>query len=120
MFVQARRWSPCRASGSSTARPNPEVRSISLSVCLLFRRTRSIEIRDGTQPGSKTHHRKSVLPMLSLRKSSAERLGRFLAVQSKLDLTYPAVGATAAVPPAGYDGTIIPRDLRTAEGVSAA
>lgn len=40
--------------------------------------------------------------MLSLRKPSAERLGEFLAVQSKLDLTYPAVGATAAVPPAGY------------------
>jgi uncharacterized protein (UPF0548 family) len=40
--------------------------------------------------------------MLSLRKPSAERLRDFLAVQSKLDLTYPAVGATAAVPPAGY------------------
>lgn len=40
--------------------------------------------------------------MLSLRKPSAERLSDFLAAQSKLDLTYPAVGATAAVPPAGY------------------
>jgi uncharacterized protein (UPF0548 family) len=40
--------------------------------------------------------------MLSLRKPSAEGLGEFLAVQSKLDRTYPAVGATAAVPPAGY------------------
>jgi uncharacterized protein (UPF0548 family) len=40
--------------------------------------------------------------MLSLRKPSAERLREFLAAQSKLDLTYPAVGATAAVPPAGY------------------
>src|SRR5262245_45597502 len=40
--------------------------------------------------------------MLSLRKPSAERLQDFLATQSKLDLTYPAVGATAAVPPAGY------------------
>ena len=40
--------------------------------------------------------------MLSLRKPSAERLREFLAAQSKLDFTYPAVGATAAVPPAGY------------------
>src|SRR5262249_61837163 len=40
--------------------------------------------------------------MLSLRKPSAERLREFLAAQSRLDLTYPAVGATAAVPPAGY------------------
>jgi uncharacterized protein (UPF0548 family) len=40
--------------------------------------------------------------MLSLRKPSAERLRDFLATQSKLDLTYPAVGATAVVPPAGY------------------
>src|SRR5437588_11490892 len=40
--------------------------------------------------------------MLSLRKLSAERLRGFLATQSKLDFTYSAVGATAAVPPAGY------------------
>jgi uncharacterized protein (UPF0548 family) len=40
--------------------------------------------------------------MLSLRKPSAERLREFLAAQSKLGLTYPEVGATAAVPPAGY------------------
>jgi uncharacterized protein (UPF0548 family) len=40
--------------------------------------------------------------MLSLRKPSAEKLRNFLASQSKLDLTYPAVGATAAVPPVGY------------------
>jgi uncharacterized protein (UPF0548 family) len=40
--------------------------------------------------------------MLSLRKPSAERLRGFLAAQSKLDFTYPEVGATAAVPPAGY------------------
>jgi uncharacterized protein (UPF0548 family) len=40
--------------------------------------------------------------MLSLQKPPAERLRRFLAAQSKLDLTYPAVGTTAAVPPAGY------------------
>jgi uncharacterized protein (UPF0548 family) len=40
--------------------------------------------------------------MLSLRKPSPERLRNFVATQSKLDLTYRAVGATAAVPPAGY------------------
>jgi uncharacterized protein (UPF0548 family) len=40
--------------------------------------------------------------MLSLRKPSAERLREFLAAQSKLDLTYSTVGATAAVAPAGY------------------
>jgi uncharacterized protein (UPF0548 family) len=40
--------------------------------------------------------------VLSLRKPSAEKLREFLAAQSKLDLTYPAVGATAAVPPTGY------------------
>jgi uncharacterized protein (UPF0548 family) len=40
--------------------------------------------------------------MLSLRKPSAQRLRDFLALQSRLDLTYPEVGATAAVPPAGY------------------
>jgi uncharacterized protein (UPF0548 family) len=40
--------------------------------------------------------------MLLLRKPSAERLREFLTVQWTLGLTYPAVGATAAVPPAGY------------------
>ena len=40
--------------------------------------------------------------MLSLRKPSAERLRDFLTAQSKLDFSYSAVGATAAVPPAGY------------------
>ena len=40
--------------------------------------------------------------MLSLRKPSANRLRDFLAMQSKLDLTYAAVGATAVIPPAGY------------------
>jgi uncharacterized protein (UPF0548 family) len=40
--------------------------------------------------------------MPSLRKPSAERLREFLTAQSRLDLTYPAVGATAAVPPAGH------------------
>jgi uncharacterized protein (UPF0548 family) len=40
--------------------------------------------------------------MLSLRKPSAERLRNFLATQSRLDFTYPAVGSTAAVPPPRY------------------
>src|SRR5215510_6001960 len=40
--------------------------------------------------------------MLALRKPSPEQLRDFLAAQSKLDFTYPAVGATATVPPAGY------------------
>ena len=40
--------------------------------------------------------------MPSPRKPSAQRLRDFLAAQAKLDLTYSAVGATAAVPPAGY------------------
>lgn len=40
--------------------------------------------------------------MRSLRKPSAERLRVFLAGQSKLDFTYPEVGATATGPPAGY------------------
>src|ERR1700694_4225480 len=40
--------------------------------------------------------------MLSLRKPAADMLQDFLAAQSKLGLTYSAVGATAAVPPAGY------------------
>jgi uncharacterized protein (UPF0548 family) len=40
--------------------------------------------------------------MPTLRKPSAERLRDFLGAQSKLDLTYSAVGATAAVPPGGY------------------
>jgi uncharacterized protein (UPF0548 family) len=40
--------------------------------------------------------------MLFLRRPTAEALRAFLTSQAKLDLTYPAVGATAAVPPAGY------------------
>jgi hypothetical protein len=39
--------------------------------------------------------------MLALREPTAERLRGFLAAQSKLDFTYPAVGTTAAVPPGG-------------------
>ena len=37
-----------------------------------------------------------------LQKPSAETIRAFLAIQAKLDFTYPAVGATAAVPPPGY------------------
>jgi uncharacterized protein (UPF0548 family) len=40
--------------------------------------------------------------MLTLRKPSTARLEDFLVAQSKLDVTYAAVGATAGVPPAGY------------------
>jgi uncharacterized protein (UPF0548 family) len=40
--------------------------------------------------------------MLSLRKPTAATIGKFLAVQAGLDLTYPAVGATASGPPPGY------------------
>lgn len=40
--------------------------------------------------------------MLSLQKPSPESIRRFLAEQAKLDFTYSAVGATAAIPPAGY------------------
>jgi len=40
--------------------------------------------------------------MLSLRRPSTETIRKFLAVQSKLGFTYTAIGATAAVPPAGY------------------
>lgn len=40
--------------------------------------------------------------MLSLRKPSPEAIRLFLADQAKLELTYSAIGATAATPPAGY------------------
>jgi uncharacterized protein (UPF0548 family) len=40
--------------------------------------------------------------MLSLRRPSTERIRNFLTGQSKLGLTYTAIGATATVPPAGY------------------
>ena len=40
--------------------------------------------------------------MLSLRKPGAESIRRFLTAQSKLELTYSDVGATAARPPAGF------------------
>ena len=42
------------------------------------------------------------MTMLLLRKPSPETIQDFLAAQAKLDLTYPTVGATAAVPPPGY------------------
>ena len=40
--------------------------------------------------------------MPSLRKPSPDEVRNFIAAQSKLDFTYPAVGATATAPPAGY------------------
>jgi hypothetical protein len=46
--------------------------------------------------------------MLLLRKPSVERLRDFLAAQSKLDLTFPAVGATAAVPPPASERSQLP------------
>lgn len=41
--------------------------------------------------------------MVFLRRPSTELILEFLAAQSKLDFTYPEVGATATVPPVGYD-----------------
>jgi uncharacterized protein (UPF0548 family) len=41
--------------------------------------------------------------MFCFRKPSADKLGAFLAGQRQLDLSYAAVGATGAVPPAGYN-----------------
>ncbi len=40
--------------------------------------------------------------MLSLRKPSAESINRFLTAQARLNVTYTAIGGTAAQPPAGY------------------
>ena len=40
--------------------------------------------------------------MVSLRRPSTATIRDFLASQSKLGLTYPEVGATATMPPAGY------------------
>ena len=40
--------------------------------------------------------------MMSLRRPSDAAVREFLAAQAKLDFTYPAVGATATTPPAGY------------------
>lgn len=39
---------------------------------------------------------------LWLRQPGSDILGQFLAEQSTLDFTYPAVGATAETPPAGF------------------
>src|SRR5437868_6703238 len=59
----------------------------------------------------------SLRPMPSLRKPSADRLRAFVAAQARLDFTYPAVGATAAVPPAGY---VVDRTrIKLGEGSSA-
>jgi uncharacterized protein (UPF0548 family) len=40
--------------------------------------------------------------MFLFRKPSSQKIREFLAAQARLDLTYRAVGATAAVPPPGY------------------
>ena len=40
--------------------------------------------------------------MMMLRRPSDATIRDFLATQAALDFTYPAVGATASVPPAGY------------------
>lgn len=52
--------------------------------------------------------------MISLRRPTGERIRSFLASQSRLDLTYQAVGATAAVPPNGY--TVDHTRIRLGEG----
>ncbi len=41
--------------------------------------------------------------MISFHKPSAQVITAFLASQSKLDFSYPSVGATATDPPAGYN-----------------
>lgn len=42
-------------------------------------------------------------PRASLHRPSKETIQRFLRSQSQLSFTYPAVGATATTPPAGYN-----------------
>ena len=41
--------------------------------------------------------------MVSLRRPSTQVIREFVASQSELSFTYSSVGATATVPPAGYD-----------------
>jgi uncharacterized protein (UPF0548 family) len=55
--------------------------------------------------------------MLTLRRPSPEKLREFLAGQSKFDLTYSAVGATATAPPTGY--VVDHTRIRLGEGISA-
>lgn len=43
-----------------------------------------------------------LMNLLSLRKPDTESIHQFRQAQEKLDFTYPAVGATANAPPAGY------------------
>jgi uncharacterized protein (UPF0548 family) len=52
--------------------------------------------------------------MFLLRKPSPATIRDFLAAQTRLDLTYTAVGATAAVPPPGY--VVDPTRIRIGEG----
>jgi uncharacterized protein (UPF0548 family) len=67
-----------------------------------FALSRVLESLAKTQKRKEAHNSIDLLSMPSLRKPSPDRLQAFLAAQSKLDLTYSPVGATAAVPPAGY------------------
>src|SRR3954467_5767003 len=56
-------------------------------------------------------------PMKSLRRPSASTIREFLAAQAQLDFTYPEVGATATVPPAGY--VVDHTRIRLGEGEAA-
>jgi len=54
---------------------------------------------------------------LYFQKPSSDVLGRFLAKQAALDLSYAAVGATATTPPAGFTVDRTRIELGTGEGV---
>ncbi len=58
--------------------------------------------------------------MLSLRKPSPAKVREFLTTPAKLDFTYSAVGATAALPPAGYSVDHTRIELGQGERVFAA
>ena len=58
--------------------------------------------------------------MISLRKPTTETVRAFLASQSGLDLSYPAVGATATRPPSGYTVDHTRTHLGEGEAVFAA
>jgi uncharacterized protein (UPF0548 family) len=55
--------------------------------------------------------------MLSLRKPPVETLRRFVAGQAVCDFSYPAVGATATTPPAGFDVDRTRMELGAGESV---
>src|SRR5579871_833241 len=71
MFMKVKQSSLIPVNGSSTARQEQRVPNTSLCVCLLFRWSWYIEVRNGTQPCSKAHHSKIALPVLTLRKASS-------------------------------------------------